>query len=178
MKTSLARSRQVGAPRCRTRAQSGIMLIECLVYIGCLFIVLGAATTVFYQVLDYSRSLRRNADDIAKVLKAGERWRADVRAATGQLSLEEGAGGRALRIPQAGGPVSYLFVTNAIVRCVEKTERCEVVVAAAKACQFVREPRKQVTAWRWELELPSRLKAVRVHPVFTFSAVAPGEVKP
>ena len=154
------------------------MLVECLVYLSCLFAVLGVAMTVFYQVLDFSRGLRRNAEDITRVLKAGERWRADVRAATDRLRVEEGLAGRALHIPQRDGRVSYLFVTNAVVRCTEKSGRCEMILLAAKECRFLPESRRQVTAWRWEVELPSRLKAVRVHPLFTFTAVSAREAQP
>jgi hypothetical protein len=158
--------------------QAGVMLVECLVYLSCLFAVLGVATAVFFQVLDFSRALRRNADDIARVLKAGERWRADIRAATGVPTVEERADGPALHIPQRGGPVNYLFVTNAVVRWVERTDHHEIILPAAKVCRFTLEPRRQVAAWRWELELPSRLKAVRVHPLFCFTAVASREAQP
>lgn len=164
--------------RTRPSGESGIMLIECLVYLSCLMIVIGAALGVFYQVLDFSRGLRRNTDDVTRVLKAGERWRTDVRMATGPLKVEEGVAGRALHIPQAGGNVSYLFVTNALMRCTEKNNRCEVVLPAAKECQFLRDQRHQFASWRWEVELPSRLKAVRVRPMFTFTAVAAAEGKP
>jgi len=154
------------------------MLVECLVYLSCLFAVLGVAMAVFYQVLDFSRGLRRNADDLTRVLKAGERWRTDVRAASGQLTVEEGPAGRVLHIPQGQGRVSYVFVTNAVVRCTERPERCETILPAAKECRFIHEPRRQVSSWRWELELPSRLKAVRVHPLFTFTAVSSREAEP
>ncbi|HOY56525.1 MAG TPA: hypothetical protein PK640_00100 [Verrucomicrobiota bacterium] len=159
--------------------QSGILLIECLIYLACLFAVLGAALAVFYQTLDFSRDLRRNADDIARVLKAGERWRTDVRSATGRIVFEEGPGGRALRIPREGGATTYFFVTNAVLRCAAATGRCETILPAVQECRFVSEPRQRVTAWRWDLELPSRLEAVRVHPLFTFTAVArPEEAQP
>jgi hypothetical protein len=38
--------------------------------------------------------------------------------------------------------------------------------------------RRQVTAWRWELELQSARKAARVRPLFTFEAVAPAARTP
>ncbi len=158
---------------------SGILLIECLVYLACVFAVLGAALAVFYQTLDFSRDLRRNADEIARVLKAGERWRTDMRSATGRIAFEEGPGGRALRIPQQGGATTYFFVTNAVLRCDAATGRCETILPAVKECRFVSEPRQRVTAWRWDVELPSRLEAVRVHPLFTFTAVSgPEESQP
>ena len=159
-------------------SESGILLVECLVYLSCFFVALGAAFAVFHQTLSFSRDLRRNADDIARVLKAGERWRTDVRAATGRIVVEEGPGGRALRIPQPGGATTYLFVTNAVLRCADASERCETILSAVKESRFVSEPRQHVTAWRWDLELPSRLKAVRVYPLFTFTAVSGAEAQP
>lgn len=159
-------------------SESGILLIECLVYLACFFAVAGAALAVFYQALDFSRDLRRNADDVARVLKAGERWRADIRAATSEIRVGEGPGGYALEIPQRGGAVVYRFITNAVLRCAGEPGRYEQVLPAAKECRFEREPRRHVTAWRWDVELPSRLKAARVCPLFTFTAVAPREAQP
>jgi len=175
--------RQAWSERAASRrpgsSESGILLIECLVYLSCFFVVLGAAFAVFHQTLGFSRDLRRNADDIARVLKAGERWRTDVRSATGRIAFEEGPGGRALRILKQGGATTYFFVTNAVLRCAAPTGRCETVLPAVKECRFVSEPRQRVTAWRWDIELPSRLKAARVHPHFTFTAVSgPEEAQP
>lgn len=160
------------------RREAGLMLVECIVYIACLFVVIGAATAVFIQVLDYTRGLRRNADDITRVLHAGERWREDIRTATGRPVLEPGSGGWALHIPRASGGITWMFVSHTVARCDDKSGRCETLLPAVKDTVMSREARKQVGAWRWELELPSRLRAVRVRPVFTFSAVASGDVQP
>ena len=41
-----------------------------------------------------------------------------------------------------------------------------------------RDVRQQATAWRWEVELKSKQLQARLRPLFTFEAVAPGEIKP
>jgi hypothetical protein len=33
------------------------------------------------------------------------------------------------------------------------------------------ERRQHVTAWRWEIELPTKKNTAQVHPLFTFEAV-------
>ena len=71
----------------RARGASGVLLIECLVYVFVFAILLGGATTVFYFCWDHSRAVIFTTDDIASALRAGERWRADVRAATGKITV-------------------------------------------------------------------------------------------
>ncbi len=57
-------------------------LLECLVYVAVLFVIFAVAGPAHVRVLDHTRQMRRVAADIARALDAGERWRADVRAAT------------------------------------------------------------------------------------------------
>jgi hypothetical protein len=175
--TTARASSQAKAPR-RWQAAAGMLLIECLVYLGAVAVVIGVGLAVFYHALDFSRRLRSNADDIVRALRAGEQWRADVRAATGALRLEEGQGGLALHIPQANGPVTYFLVTNLVARCAGSDGRCATVIPAVKHSMFHHDQRGQVGSWRWELELASAMKAARVRPMFTFTAVSAPEVKP
>src|SRR6266851_4310227 len=88
---------------------SGFSILECLVYIAVLGVVLSLAYTTFYRLSKYSRDLRRNTDDIARTLHAGERWRADVRAAVGPLKVVEDGTENGLEIPQRSGAVVYSF---------------------------------------------------------------------
>ena len=64
------------------------MLVDCLVYLAIWVVVVGLAFSAFYRCMSYSKNLARNADDIARALKAGERWREDVRAAAGPFKPE------------------------------------------------------------------------------------------
>ena len=57
----------------RARGTSGMLLIECLVYIVVFAILFGGATTVFYFCWDHSRAVIFTTDDITSALRAGER---------------------------------------------------------------------------------------------------------
>src|SRR5674476_390798 len=61
------------------RRQAGILLIECMVYISVFAILTGIGTAAFYFCWDHTRAVIYATDDIASALRAGERWRADVR---------------------------------------------------------------------------------------------------
>ncbi len=182
MRTKTSTGSQFGRPQARRGAprvsERGVMLTECLVYLAVVLVVVSAGLAVFYQVLEYSIRLRRNADDIVRVLRAGEQWRADVRSASGPLVLERGRAGFALQIPQPNGQIAYVFLTNVVVRCTEADDRCRTILAGVKCSSFHQDPRGSFNSWRWELELASPMKAVRVRPQFTFSAVPRKEVKP
>ncbi len=156
-------------------SQKGYLMVECLVYIGVLFLILGAGYVALYQGIDNSVTLHRNADDISTALRAGERWRTDVRSATAIIQVEPNPEGASLRIPIAGGDVSYRFATNAILRRY-KAGPWISVVSNVKSFNMESDPRERVTAWRWDLELEPRRKAsiTRMRPLFTFTAV-PGK---
>src|SRR6266516_6835787 len=98
--------------------QQGIMLIDCMVYLDIWAVVVGMAFSDFFRSMSYSKNLARNSDDIARALKAGERWREDVRAATGPFKLVVGEPGvgQALHIPQKTGEVIYRFIDGAVLR--------------------------------------------------------------
>ena len=61
----------------RARACAGILLVECLVYLGVFAVLIGIGYGTFYMCWDYSKALCYATDDIASALRAGERWRAD-----------------------------------------------------------------------------------------------------
>ena len=145
--------------------ERGFMLLECLVYIAVLAAVLGVAFAAFHRCLKSSGDLRRNADDIVRVLHVGERWRDDVRAATAPPRLEQ----QALRIPQRSGEIVYRVRDGSVWREAGTGKRR--LLAGIKNCRFEADQRASVNSWRWELELTSPQKAVRVRPLFTFQAV-------
>ena len=64
------------------RRQAGVLLVECLVYIAVFGVLLGGGTAVFYFCWDHTQAMVYTTDEITSALHAGERWRADVRAAT------------------------------------------------------------------------------------------------
>jgi len=153
------------------------MLIEAIVYLAVLFLIMGLATAAFFRTLDHTRQVRRVAADISRALATGERWRADVRAATAPLRLEVVGGVQALHIPAAGGEVVYFFDGRAVTRTAGAAAP-QVVLGQVKAAAFYRDVRERLTAWRWEIELATSRPRVRVAPLFSFEAVARVEGKP
>lgn len=164
-----------GGP-CRARGRRGLLLVEVLVYLGVAALVTSLAVTTFFKAVDYARHLNRNANDITRALQAGERWRDTLRHATGAPTLvaEDGA----LRIPQAGGEVVYLFGEQTVFRKAAGDDRFVIELAQVKASRMVREARAHAAAWRWEVELATRLPSVRVRPLFTFIVPAPAAPTP
>jgi len=155
-------------------SQRGYLMIEALVYIGVIVVVLGVAYSATYRCIDRSIALRRNADDITSALHAGERWRADVRAASSQVRLESTDAGQLLYLEGPSSAVVYSFATNAVSRRVG-TGPWVRLLPNVKSSTMTADKREHVTAWRWELELQTRatasVKPGRIRPLFTFLAV-------
>ena len=75
---------QFRAANSRCRA---VTLIECLVYFSVMTTILAVASVAFYRCYDHMRALRRNTNDITRVLNVGEQWRNDVRQAVRPPSI-------------------------------------------------------------------------------------------
>ena len=150
------------------------LLIEALVYIAAIGVLLGAGYAAMYRCIDSSIALRRNADDITSALHAGERWRADVRSANGQVRLENTDAGQLLYLTGASSEVVYLYSTNGISRRLG-TGSWVRLLPNVKSSTMKSDPRQYATPWCWELELATRAKGSvkpgRVRPLFTFVAV-------
>jgi hypothetical protein len=127
-----------------------------------------------YRCIDRSIALRRNADDITGALHAGERWRADLRAATSQVHVETTDAGQLLHLDGPGGTVIYRFATNTVCRRAGAGSWVQLL-SSVKSSTMSADPREYVTAWRWELEIQPRatgsVKPGRIRPLFTFLAV-------
>ncbi len=139
----------------------GFTLIEVLVYLVGLTVLLTAAYPAFEKTIRGSRDLRRNADDILRAVHAGERWRADVRAATGPIRVE----GSRLVIPHSRGEVVYEFDGQTVRR------NGQSFLRDVKSSGMTAERRSRVTLWRWEVELTSPRREPAVRPLFAFEAV-------
>ena len=157
----------------RTRVRLGMMLLECLVYISVFAIVLGGATTVFYYCWDHSDALIGATDDIASVLHTGERWRADIRAATGKITVETTVTGEVVRISEGARVVSYHFESGGVSRQFSSTAKPLLLLANVKTSQMTMDARGVVNAWRWELELVPRRNETHLPLRFTFEAATP-----
>jgi glucan biosynthesis protein len=137
-----------------------------------LFVVLGTATVCFNRCWDDSKQLRRNADDITRSLHAGEQWRADVRAATGEIHVINEAGGQEVTIPERAARIVYNFSGGEVRRQAGASARPALLLKRVRSSQMQPESRPHVTAWRWELELAPVKKNARIRPLFTFETVA------
>jgi prepilin-type N-terminal cleavage/methylation domain-containing protein len=148
------------------KAKRGYTLIEMLVYIAVLAVVIDLSFAAYYRYDLYTRNLRRNADDIVRVMRAGERWRDDVRNATAPPhAIDNG-----IAIPQRSGEVDYVFADGIVSR--QAAGSGTILLRNAKISTMSLDPRQHVSPWRWELELTSPKKIVLVRPLFTFTAVA------
>jgi hypothetical protein len=144
----------------------GILLIEAMVYIASLGVVLIIAAAVFDKGMRESAGLQRNITDIERALNAGERWRADVRAATGPIRAEN----QSITIPNREGAIVYAMEANKVRRT--SSSRTEVFLAEVKDSRMIEDRRGKAVGWRWEVELEHRRKEARLRPLFTFMAVA------
>ena len=156
----------------RARAQTGVLLIECIVYIGLFAIIVGLGLATFFLCWDNSKALLYATDDIESALRAGERWRADVRSATGKITAETTTQGEFLRIPHGTNVILYGFSAGEIHRQLASSNFSESLLPTVKASQMVIDQRGPVSAWRWELELKSRRKETHMPLLFTFEAAA------
>jgi Tfp pilus assembly protein FimT len=160
------------------RSQRGISLIECLVYIGLLGVIISIGGFTLAKAWDQSRAIQRNSDDIVRAIHAGERWRADIRRASGPIRVIAEAEGEQVRIPTAAGETVYRFATNTLLFQPRSDAPEVTLLAKVKSSRMSLEPRAQVNAWRWELELQPVQKQARMRPLFTFAAVPPKKTNP
>ncbi len=149
---------------------AGFSLVECLAYIAVFFVVLGVAFAAYYRMDEQSRALTSNSADIVRATQAGERWRADVRAATNAVQLQEN---QELRLMTRNGDVSYFFRDGAVWRQGTNDRLSVLVLSPVKSSAMQPDARAQVSAWRWEIELQAKRTNTTTRPLFSFLA-APG----
>jgi hypothetical protein len=159
-------------PKRRAASEHGTSLIELLVYMALFVVVVGFATAAFFDCWSSTKILHRDADDIARALDIGERWRADVRGATGVVQSIVVNGAEQLRVPTATGEVTYIFANGTIRRRDGSAGPDTLWLSDVKSSQMKAGARGRVTAWRWELELKSARKEGRMQPLFTFECAA------
>ena len=166
------------ARRSRSVHQRGIMLVEVIIYAALFMVIAGFATAAFYRALEFSSALRKNAQDIAQALQAGERWRSEVRGATGPVRLVEDGPLRSFHIPRGGDETVYTVLGPTVLRSLGTNALWVKVLSNVQNSTFNRQEREGVVSWRWELELTTKTKQVKVRPLFSFQAVASADAKP
>lgn len=155
------------------RTMTGFLLIEMLIYMALFLVVVGFATVVFFRFWDETKGLRRDADDIVRVLHVGDQWRTDVRSAVGPLELAHVNNGDQLRIPSRGGDIVYTISGTELRRSAGGSTN-RLWLSNIKASRMDSDPRENVSAWRWELELKTVKTTSFYKPLFTFESVAGG----
>jgi Tfp pilus assembly protein PilE len=148
------------------RDRAGYLLLELLVFLALMAVILGLAFSAYYRCADNAKRLQENAADILATVQAGERWRDDIRLARETTIDPDG-----LKLIQAADTVEYRFEHDAIWRHSAQTGRTICLLSKVKTSTMRPEARRQVSAWRWEVELQSRKAPPYLRPFFTFEAV-------
>ncbi|HEU5068920.1 MAG TPA: prepilin-type N-terminal cleavage/methylation domain-containing protein [Verrucomicrobiae bacterium] len=159
-------------------ARRGFTLIECLAYIAVLGVLMSVGSFTVSKAWDQSRLLNRNAQDIGQTLRTGERWRAEIRAATGIVVTDSSPTNKLVRLTTRTGPVDYQFAAGEIRRRAGTNAPWVTVLSRVQTSAMQRIERESVTGWRWELELAPLEKHGRLRPLFTFTAVPGKEMTP
>jgi hypothetical protein len=154
----------------KTRRTAGILLTECLVYMAVFTILASVGLAAFYFCWDHTRAVIAATDDIAATLRAGEHWRADVRRATGKITIETGTSGEVVRLSEPGKVIVYRFEAGEVRRELSTLKNPQLLLPKVKTSQMTTEVRGGVTAWRWELELAERQPEMHLPLRFTFEA--------
>jgi hypothetical protein len=154
----------------------GYLLIEALAYFALLLVLLGVGYLAVYRCIDNATVLARNANDITAAMNVGERWRADIRAAGLGVTVESSPTQQVLHARSALGQVDYRYAEGSLYRRAADGPWGRLL-NNIKSSAMQPDPRPQVAAWRWELELQPRakasVKASRIRPLFTFFAAPP-----
>ena len=152
------------------RRQAGIMLVECISYMVVFLILSAVATGAFYLSWDHSKALISATDDITAALQAGERWRADIRAANGTIKVEKTPSGEVVTIPANGKDIIYRLSAGELRRQAGSDDYSAVLLPRVRASEMTMARRGDVQAWRWELEVTQRRKETHIPLLFTFEA--------
>ncbi len=170
-------SRGWGSQDARSR-QQGIMLVECLIYIGVLGLITMLAFSSFFSFLSHHQDIVRNSDDIIRTTQAIEQWRKDVRLAARPLVLETNNVEHVLRIRQASNEVAYVFDGREVWRVVDGVTPAKPTLTHVASSRMEEDKRTQVTAWCWYVELTPKRKNTRYKPQFAGWAVPTKEAQP
>jgi uncharacterized protein YndB with AHSA1/START domain len=158
------------SPISKSRRVAGIMLTECIVYLAVFAILTSIGMAAFYFCWNHSRAVIYATEDIAAALRAGERWRVDVRGATGKISVETTATGEMVRLPEPEKEIIYRFAAGELRREIPALNISQVLLPKIQASQMLADARGPVQAWRWELQLTERRKENHLPLRFTFEA--------
>jgi hypothetical protein len=159
-----------------SRRQSAYLMTEALVYMAVVVVLLAVGYLAMDRCINNSIALRRSSDDFSRVLRVGERWRADVREST-QIRWEDADGERILRLQGPKVEVAYRFSNTNLLRRLDDGPWVPTL-ANARAISMESDRRTHLTTWRCEIEMEPRSRHPRFKPMFTFIAVPAPIVAP
>jgi hypothetical protein len=140
--------------------------MEVMVYLSLLAVIFGFAYGAYWRCLDNSKRLQQDSDEILQALDAGDLWRGDVR-----LAQSETVRSNSMTLAQAGDTVEYRFDKQCIWRHSSRSNRSVLLLRNVLFSGITPDPRQQVRAWKWELEMQHAKKPPYLRPLFTFEAV-------
>ncbi len=150
----------------------GVTILEMMVSIAVLTIVMAVGGVAMARLWTVTGQMRREADELQSVLAAGERWREDIRSATGAILTEAEDGIAVIRIPAKDRrEVQWASLPGAVVRRDHPDAPWTTVCRRIRGSTIQLERRGAVAAWRWDLELEPMTKRSRFVRAFTFLAV-------
>lgn len=158
----------------RRRRLAAFGMIQVLVYLGVAVVVINLAGIAFFAVLEHMRAVRYDTVQVMSALRAGERWRADIRRAARPPQLIDEADGPLLLLRLGTNQVAYKLVSHWALRRPAPNAPWQIALRDVAKSRFVRDNRPGgVQAWRWEVRFMDR-KGRKRHPLaFTFQAVPP-----
>lgn len=157
--------------RSRAGSQAGWGLVECSFYLALLAIILSLAIMAHYRASLNTNHLQRDAADILRAVRAGEQWREDLRTASALPQSTREDVGELLRLPRKEGDISYRFHEHTVWRRALPNTNWIPVLTATATSVMQPDPRRQVAAWRWDVELQGRPRTTGLRPLFSFLAV-------
>lgn len=160
--------------RPRTRANlignSGATLVEMLVFFSLLLVLMGIGFAAYDRVWFESRRLEQRADAVRGLVQFGERWREDVRSASGPPSVH--ADGRGMDIPVGTRVVTWRFEGKpAFLSRTVEGEPFQLAPWPLWGGTYSRIPRTNCTGWASDIQLLPSRSAPRP-PVLRFIAAS------
>jgi hypothetical protein len=152
------------------KREAGITLVECIVYIAVFLILSAVATGAFYLSWDHSKALISATDDISAALRAGERWRTDVRVASGEIRVKKTLSETVVTIPEGDKEIEYHLSAGELRRQAGSDGFSALLLPRVVSSEMIPEVRDGIWAWRWELEVAQQRKETHIPLLFTFEA--------